>query len=853
MFPAAARLVSVRFTDSLGEGIPMHHTLGKLAALAVVVGIGVAVVIHAQRNMQSDDPTAVSDADEKSPDSASPLDADLPPDQDEPEFAAADDLDIVPAADKMASKPRRDNRIVKAGAAPKSNAVAIDDDDDAGSSLTKSLPSATSDPFATDDEDESETGAGSTPPRALAATSRQKIDIVDIDDDSSAADKSPPKSKRPPAGGSRGAVLSLDDPDDRQSAPPSPPKAIKRPKPAAGPRLLGATDDLPADPLPAEIPDDDPLLDDDSTSSTASRSDSLAVDEDLPDDVDSRADESTGPPRKLSTGTTPGHPKPQTPKADVEDEDDISIDRPTTRLRESAEDFPGRTGPGKAVDEETDEPDLELSKPPAALERRPAELDRTIEIDDATPAAPPRKTPLPSITIEKLAPATAVLGRPMVYTIHVRNVGKIAAHQVVVEDVIPTEVRIDGSIPQALLKDDRLIWKLGTLPAGQEKKISVRVIPQSEGTIGGVATVNFAAEPQQAKAPTPQLKFDITAPKQAAVGTPVEFNFHVRNVGTVPAHRVMIRDVLPAGLKHPDGDDLEYNLGELPAGKSQDIKLMLTAAQAGPTINRVVVTADGDVAEEAQVQLDVLGPTLLLSRHGPKRMFPDKTANFSNTVSNPGTTQVTGVTIIEKIPPGMEFVSAGDGGIYDQTKRSVFWSIKQLMAGEARTVTVSLRTVARGAQISVIRAFDSSGSTGEATAATKVAGAPALTIELGEIPALVEPGETVKIPLRILNRGSDTAGGVRATITVPAELKIVSADGPTSHIEKPAAQSDKDSGNSIEVQFAPVEKIEPKGDAIFELTVKARATGAIHIDVQAVCDQLPDSIRRQEVINIVNP
>ena len=78
----------------------------------------------------------------------------------------------------------------------------------------------------------------------------------------------------------------------------------------------------------------------------------------------------------------------------------------------------------------------------------------------------------------------------MIYQIHVRNVGHNTAHQVVVEDVVPDGVKIDGSIPQALLKDsNRLIWKLGTLAAGQEKKISVRVVPQSEGTIGGVATV----------------------------------------------------------------------------------------------------------------------------------------------------------------------------------------------------------------------------------------------------------------------------------------------------------------------------------------------------------------------------
>jgi uncharacterized repeat protein (TIGR01451 family) len=614
--------------------------------------------------------------------------------------------------------------------------------------------------------------------------------------------------------------------------------------------LLGATDEAPAKPAPSD-PNDDNLVPEIESAPVRKSSPnpvSLEDDLDLSDD-----DPTSAPPRKLSDDAKLGRPKPAIPKAVIDqDDDDISLDRPTTRRAEPADEFPVRNTPGR-LDVEPNEPGLDMPRQPAAEDKRPAaELGRTIEIDDTIPTAPPpRKAPLPQMTIEKQAPATAVLGRPMVYSILVRNVGTIAAHQVVVEDVIPDGVQVDGSIPQAMLKGDKLIWKLETLPAGQEKKISVRVIPQSEGTISGVATVNFAGEPVRPKAPAPQLKFDVTAPRQAAVGTPVEFNFHVRNIGTVPANGVTIRDVLPAGLRHPDGDDLEYNLGELPAGKSQEIKLTLTAALAGRTINRVVVTADGDVAEEAQVQLDVVGPMLLVSRNGPKRMFPDKTGSFSNTVTNPGTGQVTGVTVIEKVPPGMEFVSAGEGGVYDQAKRSVFWSIKQLNAGDSRVVTVTLRTVSRGAQISVIRASDNSGSTGETTAATKVAGAPALTIEFGELPALVEPGETVKVPVRILNRGSDTASTVRATITVPAALKILSADGPTSHREKAAAQADAGAASPIELQFGPIAKVEPKADAIFELTLKAGPTGAVHIDVQVVCDQLPDPIRRQEVINVV--
>ena len=42
----------------------------------------------------------------------------------------------------------------------------------------------------------------------------------------------------------------------------------------------------------------------------------------------------------------------------------------------------------------------------------------------------------PRLTIDKKAPETAVLGRPMIYEIVVKNSGLVAARGVVVEDVV---------------------------------------------------------------------------------------------------------------------------------------------------------------------------------------------------------------------------------------------------------------------------------------------------------------------------------------------------------------------------------------------------------------------------------
>ena len=54
-----------------------------------------------------------------------------------------------------------------------------------------------------------------------------------------------------------------------------------------------------------------------------------------------------------------------------------------------------------------------------------------------------------------------------------------------------------------------------------------------------------------------------------------------------------------------------------------------------------------------------------------------------------------------------------------------------------------------------------------------------------------------------------------------------------------------------EIEFAPIRAIDPRADATFELTFKARHAGPARVQVQARCDQLTEPIRREEVTNVV--
>ncbi len=859
----------------------MYQAVWKLAALSVVVAVGVLVVVLAQRGMQEDDAAdkndvVATDSDTNADDQEEMVEAGEPPLQGEPEMAD----DPFGAAVSVAGRNAR-----RKSSAPRRNPVAGDEDLDDDDQPIQRTANVNNDPFGDDD-------AGSAGASA-AVRARRKAPTT--------------------AGQKRGPALMLDSPDEDESAPESDADSEEPKGNGSGPRLLGASSNArPASdrkPAAARINDDPFANEDDAPEAPARIRDALPDDD---DETDLAADST--PPAKLPR-TTPGTPRSLRGIQPDDSDDDDALETPainrsspqTSRIADEAATADGSDDAG-AADGDADEKGETTSKLPAAERRTSRPLD-TIEPDDDRPvklrpgkdtgkgpdlgpvietapeeAPPPQpdkrtgepalldadstppddapvdddpaagKPDLPQLTIDKVAPPTAVLGEPMIYHIQVRNNGYLPAHNVTVEDIVPENVKIDGSIPQAQLKQNRLVWKLGTLPAGQEKKIAVRVIPQSEGTIGGVATVNFtppspAAPPANRNAP--RIKFVVESPRKAAVGMPVDFKFKIQNVGKVPATGVTIRDVLPAGLKHAEGDDLEFTIGQIPPGKSQDVKLTLTAAVTGPTVNRVVVTADGNVSEEAEVQLEVVGPQLAVARSGPKKLFPGKVGRYANTVTNPGGQSLSGATLLEVVPAGMEFVEADQGGLYDPVKRNVIWQLKQLNPGESKTVKVSLRPTARGAQISVVRAFDSSGASGETVGTTQVAGVPALKIEFGELASLVEPGEMVKVPVRVFNRGSDAATAVRTSVVVPAGMQFVSARAPVDHRVQPAAGGEGQS--CAEVQFAPIGKIDAKGDAVYELTFKARVPGATRVEVQTRCEQMSEAIRSEEPVTIVAP
>jgi len=216
------------------------------------------------------------------------------------------------------------------------------------------------------------------------------------------------------------------------------------------------------------------------------------------------------------------------------------------------------------------------------------------------------------VSIEKLAPPTAILGQPLIYSIVIRNNGNASARQVVVEDDLPDGVTMQGSIPQAEMTGRKLKWLIGNLEVGQEQKISVKVVPTAEGPVGSAATVNFVHDTRSATNTPDNLSdsrvtLELQYPQQVNVGSLFEVRFRLTNRSNSTLTELTILNQLPPGLRHESRkQDLEYKVKALAPGEILEVPLSLTASQTGPSSSRtVVLTQDERILLSKDFRVDV--------------------------------------------------------------------------------------------------------------------------------------------------------------------------------------------------------------------------------------------------------
>ena len=241
----------------------------------------------------------------------------------------------------------------------------------------------------------------------------------------------------------------------------------------------------------------------------------------------------------------------------------------------------------------------------------------------------------PHLTIQKQAPKTATVGVPLDYRIILQNQGDMTAYDLTIEDELGgTAELISANPPPTTTSGGVMRWSVGALAAGASREIVVRVRPTGEGTIDGTATVSFSAQVRSATViRSPKLQLDVAGPNAVPLGSEVPVQFRITNRGSGDAANVVLRSVLPPGLRHPEGGDLEYTIDVLRAGETKSVDLTVVAAEPGERVRITAeVEADGTAPTIARAEIRIIGAQLVIERTGPEKRYVSHPARFQNIV-----------------------------------------------------------------------------------------------------------------------------------------------------------------------------------------------------------------------------
>ena len=424
----------------------------------------------------------------------------------------------------------------------------------------------------------------------------------------------------------------------------------------------------------------------------------------------------------------------------------------------------------------------------------------------------------PHVTVRKQMPRAATLGKPLNYTLVITNEGQTVAEDVIVEDIVPAEATLEGVAPPADYekKTRTIIWELAELESGDSRELKVRITPTGQGVLKSVATVKFKTQATTSTiVHAPRLTLDLVAPREIRVGRETQLRYIVRNEGDGVATDVMLRSDLPAGLQHPIGNDLEYNIETLAPNDKREIVLDVIASEPGSHTSTAELIVSGANGATAEATVNIIGQQIQVARRGPERRYVGRSAIYENILSNETAFEASQIRVVEYVPDGMKFERATHNGIHNPEDRTVTWTLNQLEAGDSKTLKVQLVAMKAGDQESSVTVLEDEGFETEARHVTSVEDLHNIGSRMSRLDGPVSIGEEFGFDIAVQNRGTADATNLQLTIDLANGMQGVS-------VGKGGPRADPRMNNGqLQYDFQAIDRIGPGGEMIFRINLKA--------------------------------
>lgn len=407
------------------------------------------------------------------------------------------------------------------------------------------------------------------------------------------------------------------------------------------------------------------------------------------------------------------------------------------------------------------------------------------------------------------------VGRECECDLIVTNNGDSDVRNVEVSAFFPKNVRLVSADPRPDSSQDFLAWTLRELEAGESKTIRITMTPLAPGAITTQAEVRCStAVAGQFEVSEPMLALQLEGPQQVLIGEAATHTIVVSNPGTGVASHVQIEALIPTGLEHARGSQLLMDLGTLHPGETRSIRLPLAAIAGGKHTIQVQARAESDLLQNATADVSVIAPQVAASIDGPSLRYIGRRAAYTVHVQNDGSVATDNVRVMHKVPEGMTFVSAGQGGQYDEATRLLTWFVARLDQGQSLDLSATFGCEQMGSFTHFIRATTEQGSVSDSQFTTNVEGASSLALDIQDLEDPIEVGSQTAYEIRVTNEGSAPAKNVAVSCELPAEMSLVDIESPVQFAAERGT-----------VVFQPIAQIKPGETVTIRVDVKCAAAG----------------------------
>ena len=314
------------------------------------------------------------------------------------------------------------------------------------------------------------------------------------------------------------------------------------------------------------------------------------------------------------------------------------------------------------------------------------------------------KTASVNVTVPEINPnKTANIENPnfgdnVTYTVTVTNDGIGDANNVVVKDTLGKGLKFISATGNYTFDEatNTITW-IVDLAKGESKTFKVNATVSGYGNVTN--TVIVGNKTFNKNVTVPEINSNKTVNNEIPnFGDNVTYSVTVTNDGIGDANNVVVSDILGKGLKFLNADgNFTYDektgtitwIVDLVKGETKTFNVNVTVLSYGDLSNKVVV---GNKTVIKNITVPEINPGKEINIEVPN--FGDN-VTYTVIVNNTGKVNAIDVVVADKLGEGLTFVNASNGGVYNETTRTITWIIN-LTAGETKYLYVNTTVSAYG-------------------------------------------------------------------------------------------------------------------------------------------------------------